>query len=658
VDVYDATALAIAWADDGFGALPVAIAWDAETRQTRKRPLLDHGHRDASCDHEQLVEMFADAPARLRPGELLAVGLWPGPAGYVVIDFDTKNHKAGGETLKRLLGDWPDLAICRYRSCSGALNAIVRKPDGCGPIGNAVPADWLGTDVRADAGWIVAPGVSTPWGIWDFDEGSVNCDEAWEMAPEFAALLGAATPGRRPATSPEIAAYIAARAHYTSATRSLVDETVGELRAAANGSRHGTLLHAVGRIVGLDHVDLADALEQIQTVWDALTVHEGREREPVEVLAWVIGQEHAADDLLGDDAPPTDEQHQEEESGAHVGRVAPTLAQLLTEGSADHDWLIPDLLERGDRTILTGLEGYGKSTLLRQICLGAALGVNTLDGDVLRRHPPIRALLVDLENSPRQLRREFTKAMQAIPEERRAAVAERLYVESRPEGLILDSHRDPDGDRAWLEETIVGTIPELLVIGPLYKMIVGEPNDELPNRELVKWLDRLRITHALTLMLEAHSPHREKRPYGWSGWKRWPEFGLHLDRSGELTHWRGQREERAWPQRLSRSSSGGWLWTPATGTTSMPAADPYEEHLAQASLEVIRVLRAAKHPLSRQEIADRVPRRKAFVVTAIARLEDRDALIVTLEDRTRSHGRPYPTEVLAIDPTGPLRDTQ
>jgi hypothetical protein len=655
MDVYDAMVLAIAWADDGFPALPVAVAWDAEARQTRKRPLSPHGHRDASRDREQIVEMFTDASARLHPGELLAVGLWPGPAGFVVIDFDTKNRKAGGETLKRLLGDWPDLALCRYRSCSGALNVIVSKPAGCGPIGNAVPADWLGTDVRADAGWVVAPGVETPWGTWGFDEGSVNCDEAWEMTAEFTAQLATATPGRRPATSPEIAAYIESRQHYTPATRVIVDETIGELRAASNGSRHGSLLRALGRVVGLEHVDLGDALERIQMVWDALTAHEGREREPVEVLAWVIGQEHADDDRRLDNKQPSDDG-----SGSQSGRVAPTLAQLLAEGGVDHDWLIPDLLERGDRTILTGAEGLGKSTLLRQIGLGAALGLNTLDGDLLHsgRHPPIRVLLVDLENSPRQLRREFTKAMQAIPEEHRDVVANRLHVESRVEGLILDSHRDPDGDRAWLEQTIIGTRPELLVIGPLYKMIEGEPNDELPNRELVKWLDRLRVTHGITLLLEAHSPHKEKRPYGWSGWKRWPEFGLHLDQGGALTHWRGQREERAWPAKLSRSSSDGWLWAPAAGTTSAPAAEPYEEHIAQASREVIRVLRAAKHPLSRQEIVDRVPRRRAFVVTAIARLQDRDAFVITLEHRTRSHGRPYPTEVLAIDPEGPLEDSR
>jgi hypothetical protein len=43
------------------------------------------------------------------------------------------------------------------------------------------------------------------------------------------------------------------------------------------------------------------------------------------------------------------------------------------------DWLIPDLLERRDRLILTGEEGLGKSYLLRQIAIMAAAGLDPFD---------------------------------------------------------------------------------------------------------------------------------------------------------------------------------------------------------------------------------------------------------------------------------------
>lgn len=54
----------------------------------------------------------------------------------------------------------------------------------------------------------------------------------------------------------------------------------------------------------------------------------------------------------------------------------PELDQFLAEPEPDYDWLIPDILERGDRVILTGGEGAGKSTLLRQIGVQCASGIH------------------------------------------------------------------------------------------------------------------------------------------------------------------------------------------------------------------------------------------------------------------------------------------
>lgn len=99
----------------------------------------------------------------------------------------------------------------------------------------------------------------------------------------------------------------------------------------------------------------------------------------------------------------------------------------------------------------------------------------------------------------------------------------------------------------------------LLVIGPLYKMASGSPIDEEPARQTSRVLDELRERQGITLVIEAHCPYpsrpggaRPIRPYGASLWSRWPEFGLHLTATGELAHWRGQRDERAWPPALRR----------------------------------------------------------------------------------------------------------
>ncbi len=67
-----------------------------------------------------------------------------------------------------------------------------------------------------------------------------------------------------------------------------------------------------------------------------------------------------------------------------------------------HDWLVPGLLERQDRVILTGPEGGGKSTLLRQMAVQFASGIHPFGGDLFE---PLRVLLLDLENSSRQVHR-------------------------------------------------------------------------------------------------------------------------------------------------------------------------------------------------------------------------------------------------------------
>ncbi|MGH9175611.1 MAG: hypothetical protein ACRD1H_14695, partial [Vicinamibacterales bacterium] len=43
------------------------------------------------------------------------------------------------------------------------------------------------------------------------------------------------------------------------------------------------------------------------------------------------------------------------------------------------------------------------------------------------------------------------------------------------------------------------------------------------------------------------------------GWLRWPEFGIWLSAEGDIEHWRGMRDERAWPTILQRG--GEWPWT-------------------------------------------------------------------------------------------------
>jgi energy-coupling factor transporter ATP-binding protein EcfA2 len=239
-------------------------------------------------------------------------------------------------------------------------------------------------------------------------------------------------------------------------------------------------------------------------------------------------------------------------------RRAVDIGDFLSADEPEYRWVVEHLLERGDRLILTGPEGGGKSTLLRQIAVMLAAGIHPFDHE--HEINAARVLLVDLENPTTHYRRELRKLHRLVPN--RIDPGD-LRVISAPAGIDL---LDPT-DAAWLEAETAGA--DLLAIGPLYKLANGDPTSEEVGKAVSRVLDRIRVQHDTAVILEAHSPHavnggkRPLRPYGWSGWLRWPEFGIHLDEKGPLTHWRGARDQRDFPAALERG--GPWPWTAITG---------------------------------------------------------------------------------------------
>lgn len=234
------------------------------------------------------------------------------------------------------------------------------------------------------------------------------------------------------------------------------------------------------------------------------------------------------------------------------------LTKFLNADEPEHDWLIPGLLEKGDRLILTGQEGKGKSTLMRQIAVQVASGIHPFD---LGRIDRAKVLYLDLENPERLVRRAFAglyaaagAAYETIPG---------LHICLRPDGIDLLKADDAQ----WLHDLVVAVGPALFITGPLYKLAGGDPTEEVTARAATAALDRVRKAVGCTLILEAHTPYgtagkdgkRPERPYGASLWSRWPEFGMFLSPDGELRHWRTPRDERDWPVMLKRG--GEWPWT-------------------------------------------------------------------------------------------------
>lgn len=250
-----------------------------------------------------------------------------------------------------------------------------------------------------------------------------------------------------------------------------------------------------------------------------------------------------------------------------AGEPDPDVSDFIDE-SDEYDWLVPGLLERGDRLMVTGEEGQGKSTLLRQFAVCVAAGIGPFG---VGANTPRRVMILDCENGRAQIRRELRRLLIVAHQRQASPGPGMLRICARPQGIDLASRADV----RWLRDRIQADEPELVVMGPLYKLVGSSPVEEEPAQAVRKVLDTFRERHNLTLIIEAHAPHaqgdkaRDMRPYGASLWKRWPEFGIGLavsagDKTGgtaDVKHWRGPREERAWPKQLRRG--GSWPWTAA-----------------------------------------------------------------------------------------------
>jgi hypothetical protein len=224
--------------------------------------------------------------------------------------------------------------------------------------------------------------------------------------------------------------------------------------------------------------------------------------------------------------------------------------------------VIPGVMKVGHRAIVTGREGSGKSTFLTQIGLQVAAGIHPFTGEEIE---PRQVLNIDGEN-PRGIVIERHAPLRAVASDRLDPARYRVKVTDR-QPLNLTNRATFAEVESWVESAE----PDLIIIGPLYKLTDGGLDDEESAKALASALDGLAASSAL--LIEAHVGHegprgrRPIRPIGSSLWLRWPEFGLHLDKSGALTPWREHRVPAAWPTRLERGEP--WPWMPP-GVDSAP----------------------------------------------------------------------------------------
>lgn len=363
--------------------------------------------------------------------------------------------------------------------------------------------------------------------------------------------------------------------------------------------REGRPIDPVTILAAAREIQLRGAVEAVQQITVAQGIAEAAEEYARIIRGWSLRRKVAAEAhrLLQRALSP--EESPERLLSEHVTALtsirdtgndttAMPLGQLM-EAEEEEDaprWVIPGLMEAGDRLMLTGSEGAGKSALIRQLAICSAAGIHPFTESVM---PPIRVVIVDCENKPWQVRRQTRPLMDWLRHKAPGSTdpSERVVIDTP--GRISVTR---DRDLSRIHQTIDTFRPDLVVMGPIYRMSDKALQTDDEATPFLAAIDTI-TARGCAVILEAHAGHgtsgvgkqqqRDLRPRGSSALLGWPEFGLGLRGLGgglaDLEPWRGHREQRAWPSRMRRSPGNRWLEThpddrPTDVTQPPPGYDP------------------------------------------------------------------------------------
>ena len=270
----------------------------------------------------------------------------------------------------------------------------------------------------------------------------------------------------------------------------------------------------------------------------------------------------------------------EELSGPPVERFFGDVLDLTSDEFEPFDFVIPDVLARGERFVITGYEGSaGKTTFARQICTTLASGIHPFTFSPMEAK---RCAYVDLENGKRTEGNAFKSLLATTSHELNPG---QLMLSIMDGGIDLANKKATDVLLGFIDKAKC----DFLFMGPIYKMCLSEDRRYDPHAQAIQTvLDRIRIEFNCAVMLEQHSPmttdenkSRVKRPYGSQLWSGWPEFGKWLgsEDGGEtyaLESWRGDRlGGRQWPSKLRRGdpTKNEWPWIPVADQVSVGLSD-------------------------------------------------------------------------------------
>jgi 5S rRNA maturation endonuclease (ribonuclease M5) len=236
-------------------------------------------------------------------------------------------------------------------------------------------------------------------------------------------------------------------------------------------------------------------------------------------------------------------------------------------------FVIPRVLASGDRLLVTGFEGHGKSTFCRQIAVQVAAGIHPWTGEAME---PQKVMMVDSENHPDQVLESWQDMIGRAQRLGRPVQRGMLILQEEWDNEI--NLNEPTG-RRWFLERVRAHEPKLIVIGPLYNLSSKDLSEHAVVNEIKSAINEARSICGSAVLMEHHAPHRggqdkerSVRPYGSSTFLKWPDFGYGLKPEDIEGYYEWQKtrfprvRNRYFPGwlRWGKPNSLEWPWMPVT----------------------------------------------------------------------------------------------
>jgi AAA domain len=309
---------------------------------------------------------------------------------------------------------------------------------------------------------------------------------------------------------------------------------------------------------------VADMLRQADC---RVTVHEARQ-----------GCKDLTDHIAagGTEADLIDITHSEEEATSSAPSYGMDVLDYIALTFSAEQFVIPFTLAHEERLLLTGLEGHGKSTIIRQWAVMVAAGIHPVLGTAI---PPRRVLVIDAENGRRQMQRSWQELVglatrHGHPIDPGMITLQMEYL-SQPDLTSLEG-------RDWFYERVSAYRPDMICVGPIQNLTGRDVKDDDVVRKFKRSIDEAREISGAAVVMEHHAPHkaagdreRSLRPYGSSLFLKWPDFAYGMkpvtDEKG-VYDWEPLRfprdRNRVWPERIRWGTPNTleWPWELAEPT--------------------------------------------------------------------------------------------